>query len=166
MRIGPEHRWLLPGGKEVDAIDGDYLLRSDKIVATIGGTAAFRDANVNTQCVQGAVLDLVRRDLPGANNDLLSAFYPHGHFLDAPAPTRAEMVKQSGPEVVIRFYRSAKEGPQGDPVDAMTEYTLRDGELFLRLKTTYRNPSSKVANAAIYDKIRADTLFRIPPAGT
>ncbi|MDP2997314.1 MAG: CehA/McbA family metallohydrolase [Bryobacterales bacterium] len=166
MRIGPEHRWLLPGGKEVDAIDGDYLLRSDKIAATIGGTAAFRDANVNTQCVQGAVLDLVRRDLPGASNDLLSAFYPHGHFLDAPAPTRAEIVKESGPEVVIRFYRSAKEGPQGDPVDVMTEYTLRDGEPFLRIKTTYSNPSSKVANAAIYDKIRADTLFRIPPAGT
>ena len=166
MRIGPEHRWLLPGGKEVDAIDGDYLLRSDKIVATIGGTAAFRDANVNTQCVQGAVLDLVRRDLPGANNDLLSAFYPHGHFLDAPAATRAEIVKASGPEVVIRFHRSAKEGPQGDPVDVMTEYALRDGEPFLRIKTTYRNPSSKVANAAIYDKIRADTLFRIPPAGT
>ena len=166
VQIEPEHRWMLPGGKEVDAIDGDYLLRSDKIVATIGGTLAFRDANVNTQCVQGAVLDLARLDLPGGNNDLLSAYYPHGHYLDTPAPTRAEIVKASGPEVAIRFYRPAGEG-QGDPVEVMTEYTLRDGEPFLRIRTTYRNPSSsKPANAAIYDKIRADTLFRIPAAGT
>jgi hypothetical protein len=156
---------MLPGGKEVDAIDGDYLLRSDKIVATIGGTPVFRDANVNTQSVQGAVLDLARRDLPGGNNDLLSAYYPHGHFLDAPAATRAEIVKASGPEVVIRFYRTAGESVQGDPVEVTTEYTLRDGEPFLRIRTMYRNPASKVANAAIYDKIRADTLFRIPPAG-
>ena len=167
VQIEPAHRWMLPGGKEVDAIDGDYLLRSDTIVATIGGTPAFRDANVNTQCVQGAVLDLARLDLPGGNNDLLSAYYPHGHFLDTPAATRAEIVKASGPEVTIRFYRAAGEGGQGDPVEVVTEYSLRDGEPFLRIRTTYRNPSSsKHANAAIYDKIRADTLFRIPAAGT
>ena len=64
-KIGPEHARRLPGGKEVDAIHGDYLLRSDRIVATIGGVGAIREANVNTQAVQGAVLDLARRDLPG-----------------------------------------------------------------------------------------------------
>ncbi|MFB3826544.1 MAG: CehA/McbA family metallohydrolase [Bryobacteraceae bacterium] len=166
VRIEPRRHWMLPGGKEVDAIDGDYLLRSDKIAATIGGTAAFRDANVNTQCVQGAVLDLTRLDLPGGDNDVLSAYYPHGHFLDNPAATRAEIVKTSGREVGIRFFRSAAESVQGDPVEVMTEYTLRDGEPFLRIRTTYRNPSSRTALAAIYDKIRADTLFRIPAAGT
>src|SRR4051794_21232495 len=72
MKIGPEHARALPAGKEVDAIHGDYLIRNDKVVATIGGVAAFRDANVNTQAVQGAVIDLARLDLPGGNNDLLS----------------------------------------------------------------------------------------------
>ena len=56
VKISPEHLHLLPKGKEVDAIPGDYLLRSDKIAVVIGGTAVFRDANVNTQSVQGAVI--------------------------------------------------------------------------------------------------------------
>ena len=164
-KIGPEHARSLPAGKEVDAIHGDYLIRNDKLVATIGGVAGFRDANVNTQAVQGAVIDLTRTDLPGSNNDLLTAFYPQGHYLDAPGPTRVEVVRASGPEAILKFSRPAGEGMQGDPVDVETEYRLLDGEPFLRIKTTYRNRASKVAHAAIYDKIRADGLFRIPPAG-
>jgi hypothetical protein len=165
VKIGPEHIQRLPAGKEVDAIYGDYLLRSDKIAATIGGVAAFRDANVNTQAVQGAVIDLTRLDLPGGDNDLLSAFYPQGHYLDAPGPTRVAIVQGQGAEVVLRFVRAAGAGMQGDAADVETEYRLRDGEPFLRIKTTYRNRRPEAANLAIYDKIRADTLFRIPPAG-
>ncbi len=165
VQIEAKHKSLLPGGKEVDAIIGDYLLRSDKITLVVGGTPAFRDANVNTQQVQGAVIDLVRRDLPGGNNDLLSAYYPHGHFLDAPGATRAEIVNASGAAVVLRFFRPARKGLGGDPVEAVTEYTLRDGEPYVRIKTMYTNPGSEPAQAAIYDKIRADTLFRVPPAG-
>ena len=163
--VGPETRRLLPGGKEVDAIDGDYLLVSDRIVVVVGGVAAFRDANVNTQAVQGAVIDLARRDLPGGDNDLLSAYYPMGHYLDAPGPTRAEVVRARGAEAVVRFTRPAAPGMQGDPVDAETEYRLRDGEPFLRVVTIYRNRGPKEATASVYDKIRADTLFIIPPAG-
>ena len=165
VKVGPDHARSLPGGKEVDAIDGDYLIRNGKVAATIGGIAVFRDANVNTQAVQGAVIDLTRLDLPGGDNDLLSAYYPQGHYLDAPAPTRAEVVQARGPETILRFSRPASGGMQGDPVDVETEYRLRDGEPFLRIKTTYRNRSPKVAGAAVYDKIRADGLFRIPPAG-
>jgi hypothetical protein len=165
VQIGPAHRSLLPGGKEVDAIYGDYLLRSDKITLTVGGTPSFREANVNTQGAQGAALDLVRRDLPGGDNDLLVAFYPHGHFLDDPAATRAQIVKAGGPEVLVRFHRPARSGLQGDAVEATTEYILRDGEPFVRIRTTYKNPSPRPAGAVIYDKIRADGLFRIPPAG-
>ncbi len=165
VEIGPDHLRMLPEGKEADAIPGDFLLRNDKITATIGGVASFRDANVNTQAVQGAVLDLVRHDLPGGNNDLLDAFYPQGHYLDAPAPTRAEIIRARGNDVLIRFSRAAAEGMQGDPVDVSTDYSLRDGEPFLRITTTYRNHGPKPARAAVYDKIRADTLFRIPPAG-
>ena len=165
VTIGPEHARKLPAGKEADAIPGDFLLRSDRIAATIGGVAPVREANVNTQAVQGAVLDLVRVDLPGGNNDLLDAYYPHGHYLDAPAPTRAEVVRAEGPEVAILFSRPGVGGMQGDPVDVETEYRLRDGDPYLRITTTYRNRGTKAAAAAVYDKIRADTLFTIPPAG-
>ena len=155
----------LPRGKEVDAINGDFLMRSDTIAAVIGGVAEFRDANVNTQAVQGAVIDLSRLDLPGGDNDLLDAYYPHGHYLDAPGPTFVEVVRPDGREVVLRFSRPATDPMQGDPVDVATEYRLVDGEPFLRIRTSYRNRGPKVARAAIYDKIRADTLFRIPAAG-
>src|ERR1700754_5057527 len=53
VRIGPGHSRGLPGGKEADAIAGDFLIRSRAVAATIGGVAAFRDASVNTQGVQG-----------------------------------------------------------------------------------------------------------------
>ena len=165
-KIGPDQMHLLPHGKEVDAIYGDYLLRSDKIAAVIGGVAAFRDANVNTQAVQGAVIDLSRLDLPGGDKDLLTAYYPQGHYLDSPGPTEVAVVQAEGAEAVIRFTRAATKDMQGDPVDVETEYRLRDGEPYLRIKTTYRNRSDAPVSAAIYDKIRADTLFRIPPAGT
>jgi hypothetical protein len=152
LKMGPEHLRSLPGGKEVDAIQGDYLLRSDKVVATIGGVASFRDANVNTQAVQGAVLVLVRLDLPGGDNDLLTAFYPQGHYLDAPGPTRVEIVQARGAEAVVVFSRAAAGTMQGDPVDVETEYRLRDGEPFLRIKTTYRNHGT--------------ACFASPPRGT
>ncbi len=165
VKIGPEHASSLPRGKEVDAIFGDYLVRNDKVAATIGGVSAIRDANVNTQAVQGAVLDLVRLDLSGGNNDLLDAYYPHGHYLDAPAPTLVEILRERGKEATIRFTRAASSAMQGDKVDVQTDYTLRDGEPFLRIVTTYRNHGTKAADAAIYDKIRADKPFVIPPAG-
>jgi hypothetical protein len=165
VKIGPEQAKMLPGGKEVDAIHGDYLIRNDKLVATIGGILGFRDANVNTQCVQGAVIDLARLDLPGSNNDLLTAYYPQGHYLDAPGPTLVEVIRDRGTEAILRFSRPSNPTMQGDPVDVETEYRLVDGEPFLRIKTTYRNRASKTAHAAIYDKIRADGLFEIPKAG-
>ena len=164
-KIGPEQAGSLPRGKEADAIAGDYLLRNDKVAATIGGVATIREANVNTQAVQGAVLDLVRLDLPGGDNDLLDAFYPHGHYLDAPGPTVVAILRADGVEATLRFSRAGVPGMQGDPVDVQTDYTLRDGEPFLRVVTTYRNRGSEVAQAAIYDKIRADKPFAIPPAG-
>ena len=165
VQIGPETAPMLPLGKEVDAIHGDFLLRSDTIAAVIGGIAPYRDANVNTQSVQGAVIDLVRLDLPGGDNDLLTVYYPQGHYLDAPGPTTVEILQDRGDEVALRFTRPATGQTQGDPVDVATVYRLRDGEPFLRIETTYRNPGPEPAEAAVYDKIRADTLFRIPPAG-
>jgi hypothetical protein len=165
VKINAENARSLPGGKEVDAIYGDYLIRNDRLVATIGGILEFRDANVNTQAVQGAVIDLARCDLPGGNVDLLTAFYPQGHYLDAPGPTNVEVVRERGEEAILRFSRPSSAGMQGDPVDVETEYRLIDGEPFLRIKTTYRNRAPKAALAAIYDKIRADGLFIIPAAG-
>ena len=62
VQVVLEKACVLPGGKEVDAIPDDNLLRSATITATIGCVTPFRDANVNTQAVQEAVLDSRREE--------------------------------------------------------------------------------------------------------
>src|SRR5262249_6556725 len=64
---------MAPAGKEADGIDGDFVMRNDRIVAVIGAPVPRRDANITLQGVGGAVIDLTGRD---RQNDLLGAFYP------------------------------------------------------------------------------------------
>lgn len=66
---------LAPAGKEVDAIDGDYVLRNDRIVAVIGNPVPRRDANASLKGVGGAVIDLTVR---GRQSDLLGVYWPGG----------------------------------------------------------------------------------------
>src|SRR5262245_61432107 len=95
----------VPGGKEVDAIYGDYLLKNDKVVAVIGDAVPGRNANLSIKAVQGAVIDFA---LLETNNDQLSAFLPHGdRNSGVPQATKIEIVKASGPEVVLRAIRPA-----------------------------------------------------------
>ncbi len=160
VRLTPETWNRAPAGKEVDAIAGDYLLRNDRVVAVIGDAVPGRRAHLTCGSVQGAVLDFTLLD---ANNDQLTAFMPHGFPQPKAAATRAEIVKAAGTEVVLRVIRAAAED---DPVEAVTEYSLRDGESFLRVHTRYRNTSGRPARTSVSDKIRCDQTFSQTPAGT
>ncbi|MCE5219310.1 hypothetical protein LLH03_20015, partial [bacterium] len=64
-----------PGGREVDAIYGDYLLRSDQILAVVADTASepFRMGNTMQPDARGMLMDLTTR---ANNNDQLQAFLP------------------------------------------------------------------------------------------
>ena len=71
----------LPKGKEADGIRGDFVLRSDKVEATISHNAANRRANMSTfygenGVTPGALYDLTLR---GADNDQLVVYSPCGH---------------------------------------------------------------------------------------
>jgi hypothetical protein len=158
VRLSPDNWKLVPGGKEVDAIYGDYLLRNDKVVAVIGDPVPGRNANMSCKFVQGAVIDFT---LLETNNDQLSVFYPHG---DRPLPqaTKAEIVTAKGPELLLRVTRPATET---EPIEAVTEYSLRDGEPVLRITTRYRNTGSKPAKLRASDKMRADQTFAQTPEG-
>src|SRR5262245_13192561 len=156
-RLTSETWSRVPGGKEVDAVYGDYVLRNDKVVAVIADAVLGRHANMSVRNVQGAVIDFA---LLSTNNDQLSAFRPHGEpWPSTPNATRIEVVKASGPEVVLRaaFER--------DSVEQVTEYALRDGDAFLRVTTRTRNPGSKAASIRLADKMRCDQTFAQTAAG-
>jgi len=86
VRVCAQNWRLVPGGKEADAIFGDYLLRNDQVAAVIGDVAPGRHAHMSCPNVQGVVIDLAPL---GTDNDQLTAFKPHGESEGAPAATRA-----------------------------------------------------------------------------
>ena len=49
-RIGPKNRFPM-AGKEVDWIDGDYVIRSDELVAVIATPGSRRHANMTVRGV-------------------------------------------------------------------------------------------------------------------
>ena len=138
VRLSPETWDRVPGGKEVDAIYGDWVLRNDRVVAIVADAKPNRHANMSIKHVQGALIDFA---LLSTSNDQLGAFLPHRDGnANVVQAHRIEIVKASGPEVVLRAVREATEK---DPVEATTDYTLRDGEDVLRVTTRYRNTSGE-----------------------
>ena len=78
------------GGKEVDYIDGDFVLSNDKIIAVIGNPIAGRDANMTVRGVGAALIDLTRTD---DMSDQLSALYPTGRQFIFADPSLVESGK-------------------------------------------------------------------------
>jgi hypothetical protein len=159
VRLNESNWSLVPGGKEVDAIYGDYLLRNDQVVVVVANTVPGRNAMYSCRNVQGAVIDFTLRE---TNNDQLTAFMPHGDPYVSPAATQAEIVTANGAEVRLRVVRPAH---STDPIEIATEYALRDGEQFLRVTTRYRNTNSKPASRRVSDKMRCDQTFTQTPEG-
>lgn len=70
-----ESNWeqLVPQGKEVDAIYGDFVLRNKHLTAVIAAPLATRNANMTVKEVGGCLIDLTARP---NESDQLSAFFP------------------------------------------------------------------------------------------
>ena len=60
-------------GKEIDWIDGDYVLRNDQVVAVIARPSAQRHANMTVRSVGACIIDFTRLDV---ESDQLSCYYP------------------------------------------------------------------------------------------
>lgn len=160
VRLNPDNWHLVPGGKEVDAIYGDYLMRNDKIVAVIADVALGRNANLSCRNIQGALIDLA---LLETNSDQLTAFLPNSDHLTMPAATAAEMVTANGAGVRLRVIRP----PTADnPIETVTEYALQDGKQFLQVTTRHRNIGIQAVNKRISDKMRCDQSFSQTPEGS
>lgn len=139
----------LPRGKESDAIIGDYILRNDRLVAVIADTAPGRRANMTTQRVGGCIIDLTRRD---RQNDQLTAYYP-GAMTSLFAKTT--IMQASGPEARV----VCETGNGTGSIRALVDYTLQDGQDFVRVLRQITNVGSQPAPVVLSDAMRADTSF-------
>lgn len=156
IQITEATRHLVPNGKSHDAIDGDWIMKNDKVIAVIGNAALGREANMRAQSVQGAVIDFTSL---ADNNDYLVAYYPQG----SPGPDsrsnpvmfadKIVVIKEKGNEIILQAVRHAT---KAYPYQSVTEYVLREGEDFLRVHTTFSNPGNKKVVVPVEDVIRLD----------
>ena len=156
LRVSPSTRHLVPKGKSIDAIDGDWIMKNDKVILVIGDAFFGREANMRVQSIQGAVIDFTTLS---DNRDYLAAFFPQGF----PAPDsrrnpaqfahKIEVVKGQGREIVLRAVRNATDKV---PYESVTTYTLRDGESFVRVHTRFTNTSDREVSFIFGDKLRID----------
>src|SRR5437867_2044430 len=158
LAVLTENNWerLAPAGKEADCIVGDYAFRSDRIIAVIARPVPTRNANMTVRQVGGAVIDLTLADKP---NDQLSAYYPgmRRHVF-----TSAEILQPKGSKVKLVCMapaRPAREEPRtSDPkvrdkipaqAEVRLEYELEDGQPFLLVRSTFKNPFDQPLDVAL-----------------
>jgi hypothetical protein len=149
--IGEQNRNPIQG-KEVDWIDGDYLLQNDQLVAVIARPGEVRDANMTVRGVGACLIDLTRLDVPA---DQLSCLYPTGgryQFNDAALVEHGQL-REGGVFWRCKSTRSLV----GDETTATIEYQLRDGDSFLTV--TVRIEGQDVSKFPAVDGVRADRSF-------
>ncbi len=129
----------LPKGKEADGIRGDFVLRNDKVAATISHNAPLRRANMSTfygadGVSPGCLYDLTLR---GADNDQLVCYAPAGHGEVSYVKTVA--TKKANEAAV----ESVKTAARNEGVFKRNEYRVKDGIQGLFITTILRNESTK-----------------------
>ena len=156
IQISASTRHMVPKGKSTDAVDGDWIMKNDKVIAVIGNAIYGREANFRAQSIQGAVIDFTSLV---DNNDRLDAYYPQGYPAEdsrrnpAVFANKIEIIKSKGREIILRAIRNPTDKV---PYESVTEYSLKDGENFLRVKTIYVNPSKQKVSLTFADKLRLD----------
>jgi hypothetical protein len=147
----------LPKGKEADGIRGDFVLRSDKVEATISQNAPLRRANMSTfygadGVSPGCLYDLTLR---GTANDQLVCYGPAGHGEVSYVKTVA--LKDKTEAAVESVKTAAKNGG----VFKRNEYRLKEGAQGIFVTTILRNESDKAQKVST-----KDDFTRFDSAGT
>lgn len=151
-QIGPNNRVHL-GGKEVDWIDGDYVIKNDQLIAVIAKPGPLRDANMTVRGVGACLIDLTRADI---QSDQLSCYYPTAgrfRFFDD------SLVEHGKLETGGVYWRCQSSGSLvGNNTSATIEYRLQDGDPFLTVEITIDGKRTSDLIAA--DSVRADNTFK------
>ena len=146
-----ESKWdgVVPRGKEVDCIYGDWLLQNDHLVAVIAEALPTRNANMTVRGVGGSLIDLTEKD---RQSDQLSAYYPLGARYALEGPVRQEHGKSAS----LTFAGAAHDGKS----KAEVTYALDDEARWLRITTRVTNTSDQPLELTHADSIRADGEFQ------
>ncbi|TWT74657.1 hypothetical protein Pla123a_34810 [Posidoniimonas polymericola] len=154
-----EQNWdaFVPAGKEVDAIYGDYALKSDRLVAVIADAVATRNANLTVKQVGGALIDLTRVDEP---SDQLSCLYPHarGWRCSKAAKWPAELEPVDG-AARQAFRLKPGKNAVAKGIKAVVGYELADGVDYLSVRTVFKNKGDQPFKLVPEDGVRADNEF-------
>lgn len=139
----------LPKGKEADGIRGDFVLRSDKVEATISHNAPLRRANMSTfygpdGVSPGCLYDLTLR---GAANDQLVCYGPAGHGEVSYVKTVAT---KSPSEAAVE---SVKTAAKNGGVFKRNEYRVKDGTQGIFITTIFRNESAEAQKVSTKDDL-------------
>ena len=147
-----------PAGKEVDCIYGDYVMRSDRIIAVVAEAIPTRNANVVTLRVGGSVIDLTRRD---EQNDQLTCFYPvggavgeiGGHYaLTGPVAWPEECEKTPGAaRLAFKATPNVPHAPDIEGLSVYVAYELLDGADYLTVYTLLINSTDAPITVPISD---------------
>lgn len=142
-----EDNWdeLVPEGKEVDAILGDYVLQNDHIRAVVAQPVSTRNANMTVRTVGGCLIDLTVRD---AESDQLSAFYP--------SRRRRSWTDASIPVPGVDGRVEVVAAPADDRPDCVVVYSLNADDRFLTVTTTWTNSGTTPVTLTLADDLRAD----------
>ncbi len=132
---------LVPAGKEVDAIYGDYALGNSVAKAVIAAPLGTRNANMTVRTVGGSLLDLAANDF---ESDQLSAFYPgRRKFPFVKATTEDGAVTVTSP------------GSENRPKCEVT-YRMLQRQPGVEVTSTWTNNTTQDWTLALEDDIRAD----------
>ena len=140
------------GGKEVDWIYGDYLMKNDLISLTIAAPIRTRDANLTVRNVGAAILDLT---LNAPSNDQLSAYIPAGGRYQFHDPSLVEIGKT---ERAVYWQCKSSKSLTGDGSVATVRYSLADGMPFVDV--TVQIESDTADRMTAFDGVRADNTFK------
>lgn len=138
----------LPGGKEADAIVGDFLLRNDRVEAVISGNLPLRRANMSTfygtdGITPGCLYDL---SLRGKNNDQITVFTPA--FQQGPVSWVRILADNPAEAAIETFVSAASNGG----ISRRHVYALRDGWQGVLVSTTLVNESSRPLKTSFQDR--------------
>ena len=150
---------LVPAGKEVDAILGDFVLRNRLVTAVIAQPLATRHANMTVRDVGGCLIDLTSRP---DESDQLGAFYPGAkRFPFQSALARAgdgaeidlattSVAKSSAGEIVV-----SATGNDGRLKVEVT-YRLAADMPYLTVTSKFTNVGTKPVQVPLTDEFRLD----------
>lgn len=155
-----EANWdqLVPQGKEVDAIYGDFVLRNKYLTAVIAAPLATRNANMTVKEVGGCLIDLTART---NESDQLSAFFPGARrFAYRGAVARGDgaevdlsktpIVRTTSGEITV-----LAEPGEGKPRVEVT-YRLAAGSQMLTVVSKFTNTGEKPLLVPLTDDFRFD----------